>query len=61
MFNFKITYQKGLENRRADTLSQQTKYLEYKVKRERAIFKEEGNRLVYNHELIIISIIESKL
>jgi hypothetical protein len=61
LYNFKITYQKGSENSRADTFSQQTDYPRYKVEKEKAIFKQEKDSLVYNYKLATISIVEDQL
>jgi hypothetical protein len=61
LYNFKIVYQKGSENSKANTLSQQTDYPGYKVEKEKAIFKQKEDSLVYNYKLATISIIENQL
>ena len=61
MFDFKITYQKGLENVQADTLSRQTEYLEYKTKKEKAILKIKKDSYMYNHELATILMLEDPI
>ena len=58
MFNFKITYQKGLENVRADTFSRQAEYLGYKIEKKRAILKVKEDSYIYNYKLATISMLE---
>ena len=56
VYNFKISYIKGLENTRADTLSRKPEYLENKTYPSYAILKVEPDGLVFNTiELTIIS------
>ncbi|RAL58209.1 hypothetical protein DID88_002312 [Monilinia fructigena] len=47
-YNFKISYVKGSENARADALSRKPEYQENKSYESYAIFKKEGESLVYN-------------
>ena len=56
VYNFKISYIKGLENTRADTLSKKPEYLENKTYPSYAILKAAPAGLVFNTiELAIIS------
>ena len=56
VYNFKISYIKGLENTRADTLSKKPEYLENKTYPSYAILKVELDGLVFNTiELAITS------
>ena len=55
VYNFKISYIKGLENTRADTLSKKPEYLENKTYPSYAILKADPDGLVFNNtELTII-------
>ena len=47
-YNFKITYQKGLENAKADALSRRANYMEDKAIESNAILRETPDGLVYN-------------
>jgi len=58
MFDFKITYQKGIENVQADALSRQREYLGYKTEKERAILRIKEDSYVYNHKLATILMLE---
>ena len=56
VYNFKISYIKGTENIRTDTLSRKPEYLENKTYPSYAILKVEPDGLVFNTvELTIIS------
>ena len=56
VYNFKISYIKGLENTRADALSRKPEYLENKTYPSYAILKAEPGGLVFNTiELTTIS------
>ena len=56
VYNFKISYVKGTENTRADTLSRKPEYLENKTYPSYAIPKSEPDGLVFNTiELAILS------
>ena len=56
VYNFKISYIKGTENTRADTLSRKPEYLENKTYPLYAILKAKPDGLVFNTiELTIIS------
>ena len=56
VYNFKISYIKGLENTRVDTLSRKPEYLENKTYPSYAILKVELDGLVFNTiELTITS------
>jgi hypothetical protein len=58
-YNFTITYRKGSENARADALSRRQDYAGKPTERPRAILKEGGDGIEYNHELLAtISIVE---
>jgi hypothetical protein len=48
LYNFRILYIKGLENARADALSQKLEYLSNKTHKSRAILKTDGDLLVFN-------------
>jgi hypothetical protein len=48
MYHFKILYVKGNENARADALSRKPEYLENKTHESHAIFRQEGDSLVFN-------------
>ena len=55
-YNFKISYIKGLENTKVNTLSKEPKYLENKTYPSYAILKIKLDGLVFNNiELTIIS------
>ena len=55
VYNFKISYVKGLENTRADALSRKPEYLENKTHPSYAILKVEPDGLVFNTiELTVI-------
>jgi len=47
-YNFRISYVKGSENARADALSRKPEYQENKTYESYAIFKKDGESLVYN-------------
>lgn len=51
-YNFTITYRKGSENARADALSRRQDYNKDTREKPRAILKETGDGLEYNHELL---------
>ena len=58
-YNFMILYVKGLENARADVLSRKLEYQENKIYKSYAIFKKEGESLVYNIlQLVAIYLLE---
>jgi hypothetical protein len=48
MYNFKILYVKGTENARADALSRKEEYQEEGKSESHAIFRQEGDSLVFN-------------
>jgi hypothetical protein len=50
LYNFRILYVKGLENARADALSQKPEYLSNKTHKSRAILKTDGDSLVFNKQ-----------
>jgi hypothetical protein len=58
-FNLVITYRKGTENARADALSRRQDYTGKPTERPRAILKDTGAGMEYNHELLAtISVVE---
>ena len=50
IYNFKITYIKGIENTQADTLSRKLEYLSNKTHELRAILKQDSDSLVFNKQ-----------
>jgi hypothetical protein len=48
MYNFKISYIKGIENIKVDALSKKPEYLNNKKHELRAIFKQEEDSLIFN-------------
>jgi hypothetical protein len=59
-YNFTITYRKGSENARADALSRRKDYTGRPTERPRAILKQNGDNMEYNHELLAtIAIVEN--
>ena len=48
VYNFKISYIKGLENTRVDALSKKPEYLRNKIYPSYAILKAESDGLVFN-------------
>ena len=58
-YNFVINYRKGSENARADALSRRQDYAGGSTERPRAILKDNGDGMTYNHELLAtISVVE---
>ena len=53
-----ISYQKGLENARADALSRRTDYASHRQERPRAILKETNEGMQYNELLATIAIVK---
>jgi hypothetical protein len=59
LYNFTITYRKGSENTRVDTLSRRQDYNKDIREKPRAIFKEIEGGLEYNYKLLaIVAIVE---
>ncbi len=48
IYNFKISYIKGIENAQADALSRKLEYLNNKKHKLRAILRQEEDLLVFN-------------
>ena len=57
-YNFRIFYQKGSKNARANALSKQQEYKEYKKERSQAILKKENKYLIYTHKITTIAMLE---
>jgi hypothetical protein len=55
LYNFRILYIKGLENAKADTLSQKPEYLSNKTYKSRAILKTDSDLLVFNKQQLTIT------
>jgi hypothetical protein len=50
LYNFRILYIKGLENARADALSQKPEYLSNKTYKSRVILRADSDLLVFNKQ-----------
>ena len=55
LYNFRILYIKGLENVRADALSQKPEYLSNKTHKSRAILKTDSDSLVFNKQQLAVT------
>jgi hypothetical protein len=55
LYNFRILYVKGLENARADALSQKPEYLSNKTYKSRAILKADSDLLVFNKQQLAVT------
>ena len=56
MYNFRISYIKGIENTRVDTLNRKPEYLKNKKHESRVILKEEEDSLVFNTQYLVVTV-----
>jgi hypothetical protein len=55
LYNFRILYVKGLENARADALSQKPEYLSNKTHESQAILRADSDLLVFNKQQLAVT------